>query len=93
MSMGMIFFMYAGCFYFAAWLIEAGYVKPSNFDYIFRCLMGLVFGAMTAGQAGAAAPDAVAAKECFKSAACSKFVSRNRLKTEKSSQLIESWHY
>jgi len=62
MSMGMIFFMYAGCFYFAAWLIEAGYVAPSNFDYIFRCLMGLVFGAMTAGQAAAAAPDAVAAK-------------------------------
>ena len=64
--MGMIFFMYAGCFYFAAWLIEAKYVAPSNFDYIFRCLMGLVFGAMTAGQAGAAAPDAVAAKESFK---------------------------
>merc|ERR1719209_842781 len=62
MSMGIIFFMYAGCFYFAAWLIEEGYVRPSNFDYIFRCLMGLVFGAMTAGQAGAAAPDAVAAK-------------------------------
>ena len=64
--MGIIFFMYAGCFYFAAWLIEEGYVRPSNFDYIFRCLMGLVFGAMTAGQAGAAAPDAVAAKESFK---------------------------
>jgi len=62
MSMGIIFFMYAGCFYFAAWLIEEGYVPPSNFDWIFRCLMGLVFGAMTAGQAGAAAPDAVAAK-------------------------------
>ena len=28
--------------------------------------MGLVFGAMTAGQASAAAPDAVAAKESFK---------------------------
>ena len=70
MSQGMIFFMYAGCFYFAAWLIDEGYVAPSNFDYIFRCLMGLVFGAMTAGQAGAAAPDAVAAKESFKTAAC-----------------------
>ena len=68
--MGMIFFMYAGCFYFAAWLIEEGYVPPSNFDWIFRCLMGLVFGAMTAGQAGAAAPDAVAAKESFNSVAC-----------------------
>ena len=66
MSMGMVFFMYAGCFYFAAWLIEAGYIAPSNFDYIFRCLVGLVFGAMTAGQASAAAPDAVAAKESFK---------------------------
>ena len=32
--------------------------------------MGLVFGAMTAGQAGAAAPDAVAAKESFTSIAC-----------------------
>ena len=31
--------------------------------------MGLVFGAMTAGQAGAAAPDAVAAKESFNSVA------------------------
>ena len=91
--MGMIFFMYAGCFYFAAYLIESGWVAPSNFDYIFRCLFGLVFGAMTAGQASAAAPDAAAAKESFKSAACCKSAIHIRLKTEKSSQLIESWHY
>ena len=36
MSLGVIFFMYAGCFYFSAYLIEDGFLKPDEFDIIFK---------------------------------------------------------
>ena len=62
MSTGVIFFMYAGCFYFAAYLIEEKILPADRFEDIFKVLMALVFGAMTAGQAGSAAPDMGEAK-------------------------------
>ena len=57
MSTGVIFLMYAGVFYFSAWLIQEGILPASKFEDIFKVLMALVFGAMTAGQSGAMAPD------------------------------------
>lgn len=57
MSTGVIFLMYAGVFYFSAWLIQEEILPASKFEDIFKVLMALVFGAMTAGQSGAMAPD------------------------------------
>ena len=36
MSLAIVFFMYAGCFYFSAYLIEAGFLRPDEFDVIFK---------------------------------------------------------
>lgn len=56
------FFMYAGVFSFAAWLIESDRLESSKFDEIFKVLFALLFGAMTAGEAGAAVPDIAQAR-------------------------------
>ena len=32
-------------------------IKANNFENVFKVLMAIVFGAMTAGQSGAMAPD------------------------------------
>ena len=58
----MEFFMYAGCFYYAAWLIEVGALGSGKFSDIFKVLMSLVFGAITAGEAGAMVPDIAEAR-------------------------------
>ena len=36
MSLAIIFFMYAGCFYFSAYLIEEGFLQPHEYDVIFK---------------------------------------------------------
>ena len=36
MSLGVIFLMYAGCFFFSAYLIEEGILRPDEFDIIFK---------------------------------------------------------
>ena len=56
------FFMYAGTFSYAAWLIKIGALESSKFDEIFKVLFALLFGAMTAGEAGAAVPDIAQAR-------------------------------
>ena len=54
--------MYAGTFSYAAWLIKIGALDSSKFDEIFKVLFALLFGAMTAGEAGAAVPDIAQAR-------------------------------
>ena len=56
-SLGIIFMMYAGVFYFAAWLINSGRLDSSSFEDIFKVLFAILFAAMTAGQSGSMAPD------------------------------------
>ena len=38
-------------------LISNDMIKANNFENVFKVLMAIVFGAMTAGQSGAMAPD------------------------------------
>ena len=57
LSTGIIFFMYAGCFSFASHLIEEKILPADKFGDIYRVLMALVFGALTAGRASSRAPD------------------------------------
>ena len=61
-SLGVIFMMYAGIFYFAAYLISSGILAASDYSDIFKVLFAILFAAMTAGQSGAMAPDFGAAK-------------------------------
>lgn len=49
-SQGIIFFAYAACFYFGAWLIDTGKLPPEEFNNIYKVLMAVVFGAMAVGQ-------------------------------------------
>jgi ABC-type multidrug transport system fused ATPase/permease subunit len=57
MAIGIIFFMYATCFWFSGWLINKGKIQPDEFDDIFKVLMGIVFAAMTAGETSAMGAD------------------------------------
>ena len=36
MAIGIIFFMYATCFWFSGWLINKGKIQPDEFDDIFK---------------------------------------------------------
>ena len=36
MAIGIIFFMYATCFWFSGWLINNGHIRPDEFDDIFK---------------------------------------------------------
>ena len=69
-SQGVIFFAYAGCFYFGTWLIQQGVLKPTEFNNIYKVLMAVIFGAMAVGQSSAFAPDfgeaKLSAKRMFK---------------------------
>jgi len=57
MATGLVFLMYAACFYFASWLIEERILPADKFEDIFKVFFALAFGAMTAGQSGSMAPD------------------------------------
>jgi ATP-binding cassette subfamily B (MDR/TAP) protein 1 len=57
MAIGIIFFMYATCFWFSGWLINNGHIRADEFDDIFKVLMGIVFAAMTAGETSAMGAD------------------------------------
>ena len=57
LSQGIIFFAYAATFQFGGYLIEKEILPPTAFQDIFKVLMAVVFGAMSAGQSSAFAPD------------------------------------
>ena len=57
LSQGIIFFAYAATFQFGGYLIEKGILPQNAFQDIFKVLMAVVFGAMSAGQSSAFAPD------------------------------------
>ena len=57
LSQGIIFFAYAATFHFGGYLIESGRLPEDDFDKIYKVLMAVVFGAMSAGQSSAFAPD------------------------------------
>ena len=61
-SLGIVFLMYAGVFYFAAWMIANDKLASNDFSDIFKVLFAIMFAAMTAGQSGAMAPDYADAK-------------------------------
>ena len=67
---GVIFFAYAGCFYFGTWLIKQQVLAPTEFNNIYKVLMAVIFGAMAVGQSSAFAPDfgeaKLSAKRMFK---------------------------
>lgn len=66
----MIFFAYAGCFYFGTFLIKQQILEPTEFNNIYKVLMAVIFGAMAVGQSSAFAPDfgeaKLSAKRMFK---------------------------
>ena len=45
-----LFLAYASCFWLGAWLIDNGTYESTEFDNIFKAMMGVVFGAMVLGQ-------------------------------------------
>ena len=49
-SQAIVFFAYAGCFHFGAFLIEKEIIPPDEFNNIYKVLMAIVFGAMAVGQ-------------------------------------------
>ena len=61
-SLGIIFLMYAGVFYFAAWMIANDKLASNDFADIFKVLFAIMFAAQTAGQSGSLAPDYAQAK-------------------------------
>ncbi|XP_078519721.1 ATP-dependent translocase ABCB1 [Lissotriton helveticus] len=59
LSQGIMYFAYAGCFRFGAWLVEERYM---TFDNVFLVFSAIVFGAMALGQTSSFAPDYAKAK-------------------------------
>ncbi|KAK7886789.1 hypothetical protein WMY93_026410 [Mugilogobius chulae] len=59
LSQAMIYFSYAGCFRFGAWLVEAGRVDVEG---LFLVISALLYGAMAVGEANAFAPNYARAK-------------------------------
>jgi len=57
LSLGNIFFMFAGVFYFAAWMVANDKIHSNDFDDIYRVIFAIIFAARTAGHSGALAPD------------------------------------
>jgi hypothetical protein len=45
-----LFFAYAGCFTTGSWLIKNCYIAGSDWDYIFKSMMGVIFAAICLGQ-------------------------------------------
>ncbi|KAM3873324.1 ATP-dependent translocase ABCB1 [Diretmus argenteus] len=58
-SQAMIYFAYAGCFRFGAWLIEAGRM---DFESVFLVISAILYGAMAVGEANAFTPNYAKAK-------------------------------
>lgn len=45
-----LFFAYAACFWLGSWLIQNEYIAGSEYDKIYKSMMGVVFGAIVLGQ-------------------------------------------
>ncbi|XP_008297780.1 ATP-dependent translocase ABCB1 [Stegastes partitus] len=58
-SQAMIYFAYAGCFRFGAWLIDAGRMEAQD---VFLVISAILFGAMAVGEANSFAPNYAKAK-------------------------------
>ncbi|XP_068091617.1 ATP-dependent translocase ABCB1 isoform X2 [Hyperolius riggenbachi] len=59
LSQAIMFFAYAGCFRFGAWLMANGHITMEN---VFLVFSAIVFGAMALGQTSSFAPDYAKAK-------------------------------
>ena len=56
-NIGIVFMMYAGVFFFSAWLLQSGRIESSAFEDIFKVLLSILYAAMTANQIGSMAPN------------------------------------
>jgi len=45
-----MFFAYAACFWFGSWLIENGHIAASDYDKIYKSMLGVIYGAVVLGQ-------------------------------------------